>query len=139
MHELSIASEIYRVAREAVAPYGPGKVEQVRVAVGELRALEPELLRFAWEALVTGSPDQGSTLDVMWCPAKQYCEQCAAEKHREPGSWLALCPDCQHPLRVEGGMELDLLQVTYLTEDEIRQAGERAPAANDDRTEISHD
>ncbi|MEW6365474.1 MAG: hydrogenase maturation nickel metallochaperone HypA [Acidobacteriota bacterium] len=139
MHELSIASEIYRVAREAVAQYGPGRVETVRVAVGELRAIEPDLLKFAWEALVTGSPDQSSYLDVMWCPAKQYCEQCAAEKRREPGSWLALCPDCQHPLRIEGGMELDLLQVTYLTEDEIREAGQPAQAGAEPAAEISRD
>ena len=114
MHELSIAHEIYRTSRAAVAAHGPGHLERVKVAVGELTAIEPDLLTFAWEALTGGGPDAGSLLEVEWHPARQFCATCNTDKPRAKGSWLRLCPDCEHPLQVTGGQELDVLQVTFL-------------------------
>jgi len=113
VHELSIAEEIYRASRAAVAEHGSGRLERVTVAVGELAAIEPDLLTFAWEALTQGGPDGGSVLDVEWRRASQFCAACAAEKPRSDGSWLRICPDCGGPLAVTGGTELDLLRVTF--------------------------
>lgn len=114
LHELSIAQEIYRTARFAVASHGPGRLERVKVAVGELTAIEPDLLAFAWEALTGGGPDAGSVLDVEWHPACQFCAACNENKPRARGSWLRLCPDCGEPVQVSGGQELDVLQVAFL-------------------------
>ena len=114
MHELSIAQEIYRTSRAAVAAHGTGRLERVKVAVGELTAIEPELLTFAWEALTGGGPDAGSVLEVEWHPARQLCAACNAEKPRAERSWLPVCPDCGKPLQVSGGQELDVLQVAFL-------------------------
>ncbi|MGD1148657.1 MAG: hydrogenase maturation nickel metallochaperone HypA [Thermoanaerobaculaceae bacterium] len=113
MHELSIAEEIYRVSCAAVAGHGSGRLERVTVAVGELSAIEPELLVFAWQALTQGGPDAGSTLEVEWHAARQFCAACSSDKPRSDGSWLRLCPDCGMPLAVTGGMELDVLRVTF--------------------------
>lgn len=125
MHELSIAEEIYRASRAAVAGHGAGRLERVTVAVGELAAIEPDLLEFAWQALTEGGPDAGSTLEVEWHAARQFCAACNADKPRSDGTWLRLCPDCSRPLNVTGGMELDLLRVTYLP-DGHEGAGEGA-------------
>ena len=114
VHELSIAQEIYRTSRAAVAAHGPGRLERVTVAVGELTAIEPELLAFAWQALLDGGPDAGSVLDVEWHQARQYCAACRAEKPRSEGTWLRVCPDCGRPLEVTGGQELDVLRVVFL-------------------------
>ena len=111
MHELSIATEVYRVSRATVAEHGGGRLVAVRLAVGELTAIEPELLGFAWEALLEGSDDAGARLDIDWRPARQRCASCDADKPRGDGSWLRLCPDCGEPLTVEGGDELDVLSV----------------------------
>ncbi len=114
MHELSIAQEIYRVSRAAVAARGTGRLESVKVAIGELTAVEPDLLTFAWEALVGTGPDAGSVLEVEWHPARQFCVACDAEKPRAERTWLRLCPDCGGGLRISGGEELDVLQVAFL-------------------------
>jgi len=114
LHELSIAQEIYRTSRAAVAAHGPGRLQRVTVAVGELTAIEPELLTFAWEALIGAGPDAGSVLEVEWRPARQFCGGCGIEKPRAEGSWLRACPDCGRPLEVTGGQELDVLQVVFL-------------------------
>jgi Zn finger protein HypA/HybF involved in hydrogenase expression len=47
MHETAIALEILRASQETVAQHGGGKLVRMKVAVGELAAVEPELLRYA--------------------------------------------------------------------------------------------
>ena len=92
-------------------------MEEVQVAVGELSALEPELLRFAWEAVVENGPHAGCRLAIDWRPAHQLCPACGAEKPRAAGSWLRLCPDCGGPLQLEGGDDLDILHVSFVSYD----------------------
>ncbi len=113
MHEMGVAEEVRRIAREAVADRGPGRLTKVRLAVGELAAVEPDLLAFAWEALVKGSPDEGAALEVDWRPARQTCGTCGDVPARAPGTWLRLCPRCGGVLRVAGGDDLDVLTVVF--------------------------
>jgi len=116
VHELGIATEVHRLGRKQLEGVPGARIESVIVAVGELSAVEPELLRFAWEAVVAGTPDAGATCVVEWRPARQWCDGCGAIAERAPGSWLRLCPRCGRPLRIEGGDELDLLRVHYRTD-----------------------
>ncbi len=117
MHEMGIAMSILEACRTAVAKHGGGRLEEVRVAVGELSALEPDLLRFAWEAVVAAGPDAACHLDIEWRPARQLCAGCGEEKARAAGSWLRLCPDCGQPLQIVGGDELDILHVSFVSYD----------------------
>ncbi len=113
MHELSLVTEVHRTCRQRIDAQGGGKLERVRLAVGELAAVEPDLLTFAWEAVIQDGPDAGATLEVEWRPARQVCEGCGVVPERAAGSWLRLCPRCERPLRIEGGDELDILQFAY--------------------------
>lgn len=113
MHELSLVTEIYRTARKTVDGYGPHPIEVVRIAVGELAAVEPDLLAFAWEAVTRDTPDAGARLEVDFRPARQTCAGCGVVPERAPGTWLRLCPRCEGPLGIEGGDELDVLNVTF--------------------------
>ena len=117
MHELSLVSEIYRTARKTVDGYGPHRIEIVRIAVGELAAVEPDLLAFAWEAVTRDTPDAGARLEVDFRPAKQTCATCGVIPERAPGSWLRMCPRCEGPLGIEGGDDLDVLYVTFEEDD----------------------
>lgn len=110
---MGIALEIYRTCRETVESHGGGRLDRVRMAVGELSAVEPDLLVFAWEAVVLDTADDGATLEIEWCRAIQHCSVCDAKKDRSEGSWLRLCPDCGMPLRVEGGDELDVIDLSF--------------------------
>jgi hydrogenase nickel incorporation protein HypA/HybF len=124
MHEMGVAAEIHRIARESVEGRGPGRITHVRLAVGELAAIEPELLAFAWNALVAGTAEEGAVLDVDWRPANQTCGACGDVPGRAPGSWLRLCPRCGGMLRVTGGDDLDVLQVLF-EEDDLAQRAAR--------------
>ena len=114
MHELGIATSIYRTCLDVLA--ARGRLEQVRVAVGELSAVEPDLLLFAWEAVTKAGPDEGAVLEIDWCPARQVCSRCGVVEDRAPGTWLRLCPNCEQPLRVEGGDELNVVELSFTSE-----------------------
>lgn len=109
MHELSIAEELLRLCGERLA--AGERLASVHVAIGELASVEPDLLRFAWQAVVAGTCHADSRLDIDWHAARQTCRTCGDVADRQPGSWLRLCPQCQQPLQVVGGDELDLLEV----------------------------
>jgi hydrogenase nickel incorporation protein HypA/HybF len=113
MHEMGLAVEIYRAARAVADERGGGTLESVTVAVGELAAVEPDLLEFAWRGVVDGTDDSRACLVVDWRRARQACRMCGDVAERAQGSWLRLCPRCGEPLRVEGGDELDLRRVAY--------------------------
>jgi hydrogenase nickel incorporation protein HypA/HybF len=121
MHEMGVAAEVRRIARDSVADRGPGRITCVRLAVGDLAAIEPELLKYAWDALVQGTPEEGAHLEVDWRPAKQTCRTCGDLPGRAPGSWLRLCPRCDGVLRVTGGDELDVLSVVFEEEDPVER------------------
>lgn len=123
MHELGIATETYRMCRAALDARQPGlRLVQARVAVGELSAIEPELLRYAWEAVVSDGPDRGAALEIEWRSARQTCAACGDVAGRQPGTWLRLCPRCGGSLAIEGGDELDLLAATGEPEEEAAPA-----------------
>lgn len=114
MHETGLAVEIHRIARDATEARGGGRLESVTVVVGDLAAVEPDLLEFAWNAAVAGGPDEGARLIIDWRPARQLCDDCGDVPERAAGSWLRLCPRCQGALEVTGGDELEVRTVSFL-------------------------
>jgi hydrogenase nickel incorporation protein HypA/HybF len=110
MHELGIAAEAHRQAR-ANLPDASLRLSRVWLAVGELSGVEPELLRYAWEAVTGEGPDAGCALEIDWRAARQVCDACDAAAERPPGSWRRACPRCAGPLRIDGGQELDLVRL----------------------------
>ena len=126
MHEMGVATEVRRIARQAVADRGRGRITCVRLAVGDLAAVEPELLAFAWSAVVAGTPEEGSTLEIDWRPARQTCRVCGDLPDRAPGSWLRLCPRCGGVLRVTGGDDLDVLSVVFEEDESENRTAEGA-------------
>jgi hydrogenase nickel incorporation protein HypA/HybF len=118
MHEMGIALEIYRHCREQAKEHGALRIEGVKVAVGELSAIEPELLKFAWEATVAEGPDQGAVLDIDWRPCSQICTACGQKPERSQGSWLRVCNHCGSPLEGSGGLELDIIEIALEVDEE---------------------
>ena len=113
MHETGIAQEIYAISRRTADEHGGGRLQSVKVIVGELSAIEPDLLAFAWEAVTSGSPDAASRLDMEWRAARQICAACGEIPERASGTWWKICPRCGGALRIEGGDELDVRDVTF--------------------------
>jgi len=115
VHELSLASEVYRLCRSRVERPAASRIDRVTLAIGELAAVEPDLLRYAWEAVTAEGPDAGAVLEIEWREASQVCDGCGARPERAAPAWLMSCPGCGRPLRIEGGRELDVLEFSTST------------------------
>jgi len=114
MHELDLAARIHGMCRNRLV--AGAQLECVRLAVGELAAVEPGLLRHAWDAIVDGGPDAGAVLEIEWRTARQRCAACGAAAPRDAAEWVRACPRCGGALAIEGGFELDVLGFDYTDE-----------------------
>lgn len=108
MHELGIATEaLERVLAEA-RQAGAGQVTRIGLRVGVLSGVQAEALRFAFEAILPGTPAAGAAIEIESVGAVARCAACGREFAAEPGSRLA-CPACGRPsTEFSRGRELQL-------------------------------
>ncbi len=92
MHELSIASAIVDRTRDVSEKNGNARVLKIALRIGEISGVEPDALRFGFEALCRDTPLQDTVLEIEFCRRKQRCNGCTAEF--EPESFLTTCPRC---------------------------------------------
>jgi hydrogenase nickel incorporation protein HypA/HybF len=65
---------------------------KVGVRVGELAGLDPDALRFAFEALTIDTPLAGLELDIEYRASRSRCRDCSHEF--EVRNFELLCPAC---------------------------------------------
>jgi hydrogenase nickel incorporation protein HypA/HybF len=108
MHELSIASSILDRAKAVAEQNGNARVVKVGLRIGEISGVEPDALRFWFEALCRDTPMQEAVLEIDFRKRKQRCHVCAAEF--EPESLVTTCPGCGADDSVcIAGKELDVM------------------------------
>ena len=73
---MSIANSILEAVRKEAAARGGARVSKVGVRVGELAAIDPEALRFCFEAMVKDSDLEPLALEIEVKPWQQRCPAC---------------------------------------------------------------
>lgn len=108
MHEYSIALALMeRIDAEADSRRAVS-VHRVRLRIGELSGIEPDLLRSAFEIVRERTRCQAAVLDITEIPAAWVCSGCG----RPIGAGAVLqCPDCGAPARLAAGDEIVLEQL----------------------------
>lgn len=107
MHELSIAHALIGLTREHVPDLA--QVRSVRVRVGPMQAIEPEAMRFAWDAATDGTPYQGARLVLDYLPWSLHCRSCG--RHWEGPDWPVECACGSADVDPVGSDELTLLSI----------------------------
>lgn len=79
MHELGIANSILEATRAEMALHATARPRQVTVRIGELAAVDPEALRFCFQALTRHTEFAQLELKIEVCPRKHRCPACGAE------------------------------------------------------------
>jgi hydrogenase nickel incorporation protein HypA/HybF len=92
MHELGIASSILEGVDAEVRRRPGVRALKVGVRVGELAGLDPDALRFAFEALTIDTPLAGLELDIEYRASRSRCRDCSHEF--EVRNFELLCPAC---------------------------------------------
>ena len=107
MHEMSIANSILEAVRKESSARGGVRVSKVGVRVGELAAVDPEALRFCFQAIVQGSDLEPLALEIEVKPRQQRCPACDLTFHVK--DYNLACPTCgSQKTECVSGDELDL-------------------------------
>lgn len=112
MHEMSLAEGVLQIVEEAIkeaarAGDEPGfvKVKRVFVEIGQLSSVEPDALRFCFEAVASGTLAEGARLEVIEVPGEGLCFNCS-----QTVALAALydpCPACGgYPVQATGGTQM---------------------------------
>ena len=102
MHELSLAEGVLQIVEDAARREGFGRVRAVWLEVGRLSSVEPEAMRFCFDAVTRHSVADGARLEILETPGSAWCMKCST-----PTAIAALgdaCPRCgSYQLRVTDG------------------------------------
>jgi len=108
MHEASLCDALFdlvdRQVAHNLADHAGGVVRLIRVSVGELAGVDPELFQIAFDTLRIDRQPRAE-LELVLVPASWRCALC--DHTRAPDAPLT-CPHCEAPLRLYEGGELTL-------------------------------
>src|SRR5574343_849918 len=110
MHEMSLAEGVLQLVEETAQRENASRVKLVVLEIGRLSSVEPEAIRFCFEAVTHGSVAQGAALEIVDVPGAGWCMPCAATV---PMSELfGACPHCgSHQVQATGGTEMRVREI----------------------------
>ena len=110
MHEVGIAASVLDAVRAEVAARPGRRAVSVHLRIGELAGVDPESLRFGFQALVRDSDLDPLALEVDFVARKQRCLAC--RQTFAPDRYTLECPACGS-LQGEctAGDELDIASI----------------------------
>jgi hydrogenase nickel incorporation protein HypA/HybF len=79
MHELSVCQSMMRQLEDIAVQHAAKSVSTVRVSIGPLSGVEPQLLLQAFSVAAAGSVAEHATLVMDTLPVRVLCRQCGAE------------------------------------------------------------
>ncbi|MBI3644686.1 MAG: hydrogenase maturation nickel metallochaperone HypA [Acidobacteriales bacterium] len=79
MHEMGIANSILEGVGAEVRRRPGSRPVKVGVRIGELAGVDPDALRFAFEALTLDTPMHGLELDIEFRAPQGRCRECSHE------------------------------------------------------------
>ena len=110
MHEVSICEHLLALLEQEARRHGVNKIVRLRVEIGRLSCLEPEALRFAFDAMASGTIAEAAELQIDRPPIRATCKDCGAAV--ELDSRFGPCTSCGSArLEVHRGEEMRLLEM----------------------------
>ena len=105
MHELSLAAAVVDACVEQAAG---ARVLRVWLDVGELAAVLPDALRFAFEVCAAGTSAEGAGLEIREIPGRAVCHDCG--RTTALSAPYGIC-ECGGYLRIVEGKELRIKEM----------------------------
>lgn len=110
MHEMSLAEGVLDLVVAAARREAAMRVRLVVLEIGQLSAVEPEALRFCFDAVTRDTLAADAVLEIEEVPGSGWCAHCAAtvpmaERYSE-------CPQCGgYPLQPTAGTEMRVREI----------------------------
>lgn len=102
MHEMSLAEGVLQIVEDAAREQGFLRVRTVVLEIGQLSSVEPEAMRFCFDAVACGTLAEGAQLEVVEVPGEGLCFSCG--KTVPLAALYDPCPACGgYPVQATGG------------------------------------
>lgn len=110
MHEMSLAEGVLQLVEETAMREKARRVKLVVLEIGRLSSVEPEAMKFCFEAVTSGSIAQGATLEIIVVPGEGWCMSCGETVAMDES--YAACPRCGgYQVRPTGGNEMRVREI----------------------------
>ena len=110
MHEMSLAEGVLQLVEETAMREKAQRVKLVVLEIGRLSSVEPEAMRFCFEAVTSGGIAQGAALEIVVVPGEGWCMACGETVPMEVP--YAACPRCGgYQLRPTGGTAMRVREI----------------------------
>ena len=110
MHELSLTEGVMRILEEQAVAQKFSKVKVLWLEIGELSTVDPDALRFCFEAIRTGTLAEEARMEIIRLPGQALCMDCGKQIHL--GERYGFCPECgSGKLQISGGDEMRIKEL----------------------------
>jgi len=110
MHEISLMRVILETVEQEMAKCNASKLNRLVLRVGTLTAVEPDAMRFAFDAAIEKTPMEGATLDIVESALTGRCRECGTEFPLT--EFDSPCPICSGvDIKRLTGTELDIVSI----------------------------
>ena len=110
MHEMSLAEGVLQLVEDTARRENAQRVKLVVLEIGRLSSVQPEALRFCFDAVTRSSITQDAALEIIDVPGAGWCMQCAATVPMD--ELYGACPTCgSHQVQPTGGTEMRVKEI----------------------------
>ncbi|HEX6736266.1 MAG TPA: hydrogenase maturation nickel metallochaperone HypA [Azonexus sp.] len=110
MHEMSLAEGVLQLVEETARRERAQRVKLVVLEIGRLSSVEPEALRFCFEAVTHGGLAAGAALEIVEVAGSGWCMPCAATVPLAES--FGACPQCgSYQVQPTGGTEMRVKEI----------------------------
>ena len=108
MHELSMVESLIEELLKLQKEYGWERICAIRLRIGAMRQVIPEIMHFAFDITVQGTALEGAKLVLETVPLKKKCRTCK-NMWTDGDEALFLCEKCgSSDVELVEGMELEI-------------------------------
>ena len=110
MHEMALCESVLKILETNARNQGYARVKTVWLEIGDLAGVDPEAMRFSFDAVTRSTLADHAALEIINVPGKAWCMPCACNvdvKQR-----FDACPKCgSYQLQVVGGDEMKVREL----------------------------
>ena len=77
MHEMTLAESVLQIVEDAARRDGLRRVRAVWLEIGQLSSIEPEAMRFCFDAVARDSVAEGARLEIITTAGAAWCDGCS--------------------------------------------------------------
>jgi hydrogenase nickel incorporation protein HypA/HybF len=105
MHEMALTENLVDLIEDEGRKQGFARVSVIRLEIGALGHVDPEAIRFCFDAVARGAIMEGARLEIIAVPGEGWCFDCG--KKVAMFERFGPCPECgRHHVQVIAGQEM---------------------------------